>query len=508
MNKRVQPKIIFTFCTDWFWLDVAKALNEHSVEITHLVSRPPEVQAAAKIDLPNTIIINQDTVEFPSLLFAQNRNNPVLLDSALIESMASCELEFLNITDRLAFFPISVRARKKIFYHLIRYWLRILTEHKPDYIVFTDTPHVGFDTVLFHLAQVRGIPTLSVAKPHIRDRMLLINEYHQHLPKVPANAFPGKTLTQLRATIGKPLIDDVFAQNTWLKKLDQAYKTALATPVTKKQYARFMRAVRSPGSIFPYVRSLFSPSRYGGFNYNDGQIQLVEKLCSLLHRYENHRLLRYYESRTVPLETITQPYIYYPLHFQPERSTTPEGGVYADQLLVIENLSAGMPEGWLIVIKEHPRQFGKFDFQKHGYRSIDFYNTLRENPRVVFVPIKTAQETLIERAEMTATVTGTGGWESLRAQKAALVFGITWYDACQSCYRVRSARECARAIQTAKKKSPEQVTLELHQFLAYYRERFIIGSNSRLYALDSPKKYSTLVQSMAKNMITEIQKAL
>ena len=48
--------------------------------------------------------------------------------------------------------------------------------------------------------------------------------------------------------------------------------------------------------------------------------------------------------------------IYFPLHFQPERSTDPEASKYSDQFSSIEILSKFIPNEWEIWVKEHPRQ--------------------------------------------------------------------------------------------------------------------------------------------------------
>ena len=50
---------------------------------------------------------------------------------------------------------------------------------------------------------------------------------------------------------------------------------------------------------------------------------------------------------------LSQPYIYVALHYQPEQTTSPSGGVYVHQDLMVGLLASHLPSGWKIYVKEH-----------------------------------------------------------------------------------------------------------------------------------------------------------
>src|SRR3990167_10389371 len=134
---------------------------------------------------------------------------------------------------------------------------------------------------------------------------------------------------------------------------------------------------------------------------------------------------------------ISGSYVYFPLNMQPERSTSPQGGVFQDQILVAETVAAALPEGWTLVIKEHPSQWwlrGKTRYSSARYRG--YYQRLAKIPRVRLVPIRASSFELTKRSKTVATITGTAGWEALARGKMPLVFGYPWYRDCGGVFRV------------------------------------------------------------------------
>ena len=117
---------------------------------------------------------------------------------------------------------------------------------------------------------------------------------------------------------------------------------------------------------------------------------------------------------------LSKKYVYFPLHMQPEMTTSSLGGIYVDQLLAIERLSNILPEGWLIYVKENPRQT---DYMRGKW----FYNRLKAIRKVVFVDPKLDTYLLLKNCAFASTVTGTVGWEAITGGKNVLIFGNSWY---------------------------------------------------------------------------------
>ena len=113
-------------------------------------------------------------------------------------------------------------------------------------------------------------------------------------------------------------------------------------------------------------------------------------------------------------------FIYFPLHLQPEMTTSTLGGIYVDQVLAIEKLHQILPDGWSIIIKENPKQ----TFQ---YRPKSFFERIRCLDNAKFVGPEASSKLLIKHSQIVATITGTAGWEAIRLGKPTVVFGNAWY---------------------------------------------------------------------------------
>ncbi len=113
-------------------------------------------------------------------------------------------------------------------------------------------------------------------------------------------------------------------------------------------------------------------------------------------------------------------YVYFPLHLQPELTTSSVGGVFADQLLAIEALSAWLPPNYFVYLKENPKQTEK-------QRGPLFYKRLKALKNVRLLSRNQNSVELIQNSVAVATITGTAGWEALFHKKPVIIFGAAWY---------------------------------------------------------------------------------
>lgn len=114
-------------------------------------------------------------------------------------------------------------------------------------------------------------------------------------------------------------------------------------------------------------------------------------------------------------------YVAFFLHYQPERTTVPEGYGFGVQLAAILALQQSLPEGVFLVVKEHPSTY-TYSFSSKN-RSHHFYELLSSIERVVLAPISTDPYELIDNSMAVASITGTVIGEAFVRRKPAIAFG-------------------------------------------------------------------------------------
>jgi len=148
-------------------------------------------------------------------------------------------------------------------------------------------------------------------------------------------------------------------------------------------------------------------------------------------------------------------YIYFPLHVTPEMTTSVMADKLTDQLNVIEQLSKRIPAGWKVVVKDHIPMIGR--------RSKDFMKRLSSLPDVIVTSPYENNFGLMKHAQTTATITGTGAWESMILGKVPVVMGDPYYVGLgEGFVKCPNPHDLGKAIETAMTIKPiEQKKLEL-----------------------------------------------
>lgn len=109
------------------------------------------------------------------------------------------------------------------------------------------------------------------------------------------------------------------------------------------------------------------------------------------------------------------------MHYQPERTSIPEGGIYGQQLVIIRLLSMiSKKYGFDVVVKEHPSMFrNHFD---PDFRSRYDYKAISMMDNTYLTSLSMDSFSLIDISSLIVTITGTVALEALMRGKPALMF--------------------------------------------------------------------------------------
>lgn len=318
---------------------------------------------------------------------------------------------------------LSIGERKHFYYDLLKYWNGVIRKLNPDTIIFSTSPHTVYDFVIYSLAQLLKIKTVMFSFTWVSDRIMIVNDYVQGNIDL-QKAFLNNKINFLLSDLS------VDVQEYYHKFSEQF------TDTIPQYVKRQINTYRGLNKIFINLGIIYE-SIVDLSIFKKGYLYLVKKVGANLKR-------EYTILQTQP--DFSGKFVYVPLAFQPESSTSPNGGIFVDQILMIEILSASLPADWLVYVKEHPVQWARTGLGYNDSRYKGYYKKIAQLKNVRIIPIETQPRFLIKNAQAVVIVTGTTGWESAMKFKPVLVFGFPWYQHCPAVFKVNNVISCKDAI--------------------------------------------------------------
>ncbi len=381
------------------------------------------------------------------------------LDEELIESMRECEAIFMEMVSRLEWKKsVPYDTRKQWYFRHLRFWNDYLKRHRINLYLSAWVPHEIPDIVIYYLCKLRNIPVVYFAISSIRDTSFIEHDWEE------GNRQTKKRYTELLARyagITDPITIPLH------ERFEQPYRalthSAGQTPPIEEQevYVPFKTIayrllLHKPFSFLRYALLYLSPSG-------------IRRATGAWKRWRVRRRARAFYDAHATEPDLSRSFVYMPLHFQPEATTVPQAGGYADQLLVAQMLNAYLPDGVLIYVKEHPRPSAT---QKRG---IEFYKKFVDLPKVRFMPRSFNTFVLREHCRATVTSAGTAGFEGLLRGKPVLLFGHCYYQYAPGAYRIHTCEDCREAIRAVFDEGRAPTSLECRLYLKALEETCIYG---------------------------------
>ena len=302
--------------------------------------------------------------------------------------------------------PLRTMQDYADYYHILADVIaQELIDRGVTHCLFFNIPHLTYDTIVYQVAQVMGLRITIVTQS------LFPNRFYSMRAIADQGAFP--TGDAAPYAIEKGSKPDLFYMQGIKQEREEGGKISAMAIV---QLLAFLLLKRTFQALNPlYVGRLVSHMRrvYGALP------KWRDPFARFFHEdqlaYFDH--LAQFEDQNLDL---SGDYVYFPLQLQPEMTTASLGGHFRDQAYAIERLAAILPEGVRILVKENPKQ-GAYQ------RGPMFFHRMKRIPAVTFLPSWADTHALTGGARFVASITGTVGWEAIRAGTPALVFGKAWY---------------------------------------------------------------------------------
>jgi hypothetical protein len=355
---------------------------------------------------------------------------------------AEYELQALQLMDRMDFDwrSFSYAERRLLFRKFVRCWTYVIDHYGIDALISPNIPHTSFDFPLYLVCRQKGIKMISFMNtPFMKYGRIIPIAIPYHIPERIKQSFERKQKADARVLLSDDTRD-------CLARVNDKYESA-----KPENFQVYNRHHRKRPSVFltarKFIYELFgegSPWRgregwlvKGVPNYHKPRSSIVEDtpirqklpgyMAKILRRVRYLKRLEAEYRRLAVRPDLGKKYVVMGLHYQPESTTSPRAGLFADQLYILELMARHLPRDWAIYVKENPKQFNPIAEGNTG-RPMRFYRDALKIPRVSLVPHDMDPFVLIDQALAVFTVTGTIGWEGMARGKPVVIFGPSWYE--------------------------------------------------------------------------------
>ena len=340
----------------------------------------------------NCIAVDKDKIE-QKIGF----DDTAFIDYSVVCSILS-ELEVLSLR-RKFFRQLNYSDRRYTLINKIRFWVRIFKDYPVKIYINSNVPHLIDDYIAYRLAKYYEIPTVSAYRLPIisglSSRLMLFSD-----PLMQSSPLP---LAQLKSCEANSL-EDFFD-----------FASIYESCILKKKDIKELLKTKGESSI-----KADKKKRSLNLKLRLTLTSLKSRARAIAKSIKSEQLRKRYQKYLSQMSAKCD-YLYFPLHYQPEASSRPLGGLWADQDLLVETLAEALPLNMHLVVKEHPLQVQK----RIDFREAKFYERITSKPRVNLVSHKINSEALIKGAKGVVTLTGTACLEAILKKKKCFVFGET-----------------------------------------------------------------------------------
>lgn len=415
------------------WFDLAADLHDKGIATPVIWIGDPRHEEAARRKFGHHVVFSMDTlVHFPWRVSGVEYRG---LQHGFFTSPEYYRAKdrVLKMMDRLDIYGTFSRLDREVYFkNVCIFGLVQIERAKPEAFLTTESPHTHAQYTLYEICKYLCIPCFKL-KPWPIVPALAIESMDDERIIAP----PILKTHEIHERIRREIRD--YTQRIVAQSSDDSYET---------EYLRVQRKASSfKGQLAKYVSRKFLhlwASRlyhrlrfmlrreYSPLSPSILNIAASGFLLAAKRRYLSYNYAKYCEH----FPDLKQKYVYFGLHYEPERNTNPDGHEFHDQVLALIKLRSILPDDVLIYVKEHPSQLYKFMRGPQG-RSPLFYAQLKNICGVRLIGMEVHSMTLIRNALFVSTITGSLGNESAILGKRVLIFGDAWYGGSPNVMRWR-----------------------------------------------------------------------
>tara|TARA_Y100001936_G_C16071575_1_gene670992 strand:- start:758 stop:2266 length:1509 start_codon:yes stop_codon:yes gene_type:complete len=341
-----------------------------------------------------------------------------------IEKKYKIDLQELINHDRILnhyneYYRFSESQKNIILQNECKLFEKILDDVNPDYFITTETtlqPHHLF----YKMCVKRGVKILMLNHANWKKLCYISKQRHK---------FDDEVSTNIEE------LNDVSFNH--LRKILEESKVSKYHKKFHKENKNSKKSLLHAASKFLSSRNDNIHSHYTYFGRTKSKVFLKELQDSI----NKKRRQQFIDDNLLKRIENNEPFIYMPLHQEPERSLLIAAPKFSDQMETIKEISKNMPENFHLYVKEHPTQG-----PARNWRDITFYTQIMNLKNVKLFHPNFNPKLLFQNCRLVVSVGGTSSFEAAFYGKPSIIFAELGYTAIPCIKKLDSYDKLKQAI--------------------------------------------------------------
>lgn len=303
----------------------------------------------------------------------------------------------------------------EILLRLVTFYKNIIKENEIDAIIYENVSN-AFSYSAYLTAKIFDVKYLGLITSRIPGRFEIWNDLYGNIEKR-EEMFTNISLSDIPSEKKNIIIDYINeiseVEPDYMKNNPTYYKQNYIKSYLKKLnlIIKEIRYINNYKDDYKNSFEIGNPM-VASYKMIKRNIKRMAKIKILENKFDNYNF--------------TEDYFLFPLHFQPESSTSVNAMEVVNQYELIKNIAFNLPIGVKLFVKEHPNAM--------GFPSLKFYEKLKQIPNIKYISPNANNKKLIINSKGVITISSTMGYEALLMEKPVITFGNVFYNYHPYCY--------------------------------------------------------------------------
>ena len=274
-----------------------------------------------------------------------------------------------------------------------RFFEKILEDIKPDYF-FTRLPSLHHQELIYQMCRNTGIKTLAMNYTLLAKKCMISEgtkklDYDKEFDSI---KYQDRSFDE---------IQKYLQSFDLIKQLEEK----LVKPGSSK-----LEKLESMGEYLLNFDSVNTETHYTYYGRTKRKVFFY-----YLNDYLKTKMRKSFIDKNLKLNSqFNDPFVYFPLHMEMERTTLIGAPYYVNQIEIIKNIAKSLPINFKLFIKEHPGQVNR------GWRNKSEYKEIMDIPNVVLFHPDFSKDTLYKNCSIVFSIAGTASFEAACFGKPAI----------------------------------------------------------------------------------------